>query len=114
MSQWLERNRGAIEDVLDDDERLVDADRVIASRRRSVRHVPRVGFVLAVTDRRLVALKASPLLARPQHVLASWTYDEGAALSPARLGRVQLVLPDRYVVTLRPFGPRSVTHLARR
>ena len=111
---WFDRQRAVIEPLLDPGETLLDADRVIAARRRSARQVPSVGFVLAVTDRRLVALKASPWLARPTSVLTSWDYDEGATLAAAPLGRLRLVLPDRTVVTLRPLGLRGVSHLARR
>lgn len=114
MTAWADRHRATIERALEPGEELRDAERVLALRRRSVTQVPRVGFVLAVTDRRLVALKASPLLARPQRVITSWTYADGATLAPAALGRLRLVLPDRTVVTLRPYGPRSVSHLARR
>ena len=111
---WLDQQRATIEALLEPDEALHNADRVIAARRRSARQVPPVGFVLAVTDRRLVALKASTWLARPVAVLTSWDYDEGATLAAAPLGRLRLVLPDRSIVTLRPLGLRSVSHLARR
>ncbi len=114
VTRWAHRHRTAIALALEQGEQLVDADRVIATQRRRARgtSVPRVGFVLVVTDRRLVALKASRGLARPGRVIADWTYDSGASLASAPLGRVRLVLPDRTVVTLRPYGPRSVAHLA--
>jgi hypothetical protein len=112
VTRWLETHRATITSLLEPGETLRDADRVIAAHRRSVRHVPRVGFVLAVTDRRLVALKASAWLARPERVVMSWAYDDGARLASAAMGRLRLVLPDRSVVTLRAFGLHRITHLA--
>ncbi len=114
VASWAERHRAAIETALDAGEQLRDADRVIVTGRgKRSRAVPRRGFVLAVTDRRIVAFSASTWLARPGQVIAAWAYADGAALSRAPLGRVRLVLPDRSIVTLASYGLRSVSHLAR-
>ncbi len=98
---------------MDPGETLFDADRVIVGgRRRRPRGLPRGGFILAVTNRRFIALAASRWLAHPGEVLTTWSYDEGYALASAPFGRVHLVLPDRSVVTLRPYGGRRISHLA--
>jgi hypothetical protein len=101
--------------VLEPGETLRDADRamVVHRRRRAAAALPRFGFVLVVTDRRFVVVRASRWLARPGAVIASWPFDEGYTLGPGSrlLGRVHLVLPDHAVITLRPFGGRSLAHL---
>lgn len=114
VTSWLDRHRDTLASLLEPGETLLDADRVLPRRRTQSTRVPRAGFVLVVTDRRFVAVSATTWLARPRAVVTSWAYDDGATLTPAGLGRVRLVLPDRSIVTLRPYGPRSVTHLARR
>jgi hypothetical protein len=117
VNGWATRHRAILEAVLDNGEELRAADRVIvrARRRRRPSDMPRAGFVLAVTDKRLIAFTGSRWLTRPQRVVASWPFVEGYKLAPASalsLGRVHLVLPDRSVVTLAPFGGRSLAHLA--
>jgi hypothetical protein len=115
VTRWLERHRDVISARLDPGESLVVAAGVIATgrRRRRSSGVPTRGFILAVTDRRLVALRASTWRARPGEVLDAWTFDEGAVLARGMFGRIRLVLPDRSVITLAPFGTWSVRHLAR-
>ncbi|HUR76391.1 MAG TPA: hypothetical protein VMZ22_00455 [Acidimicrobiales bacterium] len=119
MNTWAQRHRDALEAALDDGEELVAAERVIAPgrRRRRPRDFPRGGFVFVVTNRRYIALEASRWLARPGPVIASWPFEAGYALgagSPWTSGRVHLVLPDRSVVTLAPYGGRSLGHLLAR
>ena len=108
-----DRHESVVAGVLEPGETLRAWAGAIASRRRRRgRDVPSRGFVLVVTDRRLIAVGASTWLARPTGiVLTSWAYDDGATLSPARFGRARLVLPDRTVVTLAPFGGWSLKRL---
>lgn len=116
MNAWAQRHRAALEAALEDGETLRAADRVITTgRRRRPANMPRTGFVLVVTDRRLIALAASRWMARPRHLLESWRYEDGYKLAAGArwtFGRVHLVLPDRNVITLRPFGGRRLNHLA--
>ena len=116
MNAWALRHRAALEAALEDGETLRAAERVIATgRRRASRDVPKYGFVLVVTDRRLIALAASRWLARPGPVVESWPYAAGyklAARSRWTFGRIHLLLPNRNVVTLRPYGGRRLNHLA--
>jgi hypothetical protein len=110
---WLERHRSALDAALEPGETLVAAGGAIVSRRRHRVHgLPRKGFVLAVTDRRIVAFTASTWRATPGVLITSWSFDEGARLVPAALGRARLVLPDRSVVSLSPFGGWSLRPLA--
>jgi hypothetical protein len=91
---------------------LAAAGAIVSRRRRRSGVLPRKGFVLAVTDRRLVVFAASTWRVEPGEIIASWTKHEGARLVPAALGRARLVLPDRSVVTLAPFGGWSLRRLA--
>lgn len=114
MSQWFSRHRAEIDAQVRDHGPVRGAERVIATGRRRLGGsvVPRTGFVLAVTDGALVALRASPWLARPGAPIATWELDAGARVARSRLGRLHLVLPDRTVVTLRPYGFGRIAHLA--
>lgn len=113
MNSWAQRHLTELEAAAG--QPVLAAERVIKSaRRRGHQHVPATGFILAVTATELVALRASPFLSRPRHVFARWRFDEGTTLVAAPLGRLRLVMPDRSVITLRPYGTRSVTHLAER
>jgi hypothetical protein len=114
MNRWATIHEEAFRALLEPGEELRGAERVIVAglARRRRRDFPRSGFVLAVTDRRVISVAASRWLARPGLALASWRWEEGVALRASRLGRLHLVLPDRSVVTLRPFGLRSIAHLA--
>ncbi|MBA2355797.1 MAG: hypothetical protein H0V80_14160 [Acidobacteria bacterium] len=114
MNAWAQRHREALESALEHDETLRGAERVMATnRRRASRSLPRGGFVIGVTDRRIVIWRSSTWLSRPLDVATSWTFHEGVALAAAPLGRLRLLLPDRSIVTLRRFGGRSLRHLAR-
>jgi hypothetical protein len=107
------RDYASLQAALEPGESLRAAAGAIVSRRRRRRDaLPRRGFVLAVTDRRLVVFTASTWRATPGEVVTSWTYDEGARLVPAALGRARLVLPDRSIVMLSPFGGWSLRPLA--
>ena len=111
---WIERHRAALQATLEDGETLLDADRVTVSRRRRVpRALPQRAFILGVTERRIVAWRASTWLARPLEIAASWNHSEGVALSSAPLGRLHFLLPDRTIITLRPYGGRNIKRLAR-
>ncbi len=114
MNAWAQRHREALESALEDGETLHGAERVVAAkRRRPDRRLPRGGFVIGVTDRRIVIWRSSTWLSRPLDVVRSWSLHEGVTLSAAPLGRLHLLLPDRSVVTLRSFGGRSIRPLAR-
>jgi hypothetical protein len=109
---WLDRHRSALEAALEPGEKFVAAaGAIVTRRRRRAGGLPRRGFVLAATDRRLIAFAASTWRAAPGEILASWSYDEGARLVPAALGRARLVLPDRSIVLLSPFGGWSLRPL---
>ncbi len=113
VTRWFSRHRGALEGDLGPGEQLLDADRVRVSRpRRSPRSLPRGGFILGVTDRRIAMWTASTWLARPEALAISWSYDEGIVLARAPLGRLRLLLPDRTIVTLNSYGSWSIRHLA--
>ncbi|HVV36087.1 MAG TPA: hypothetical protein VHC63_05740 [Acidimicrobiales bacterium] len=108
MSRYAE-----LAERLEPGERLMAAAGAIVNRRRRRGGaLPHGAFVLAVTDRRLVAFAGSPWRVHPGALLASWAYDEGARLVAAPLGRARLVLPDRSVVTLGPYGRWSLRPLA--
>ena len=110
---WIERHRDDLERGLEPGEQLRDADRVRVSRpRRIPRPLPPGGFILGVTDRRLVVWNATTWLTRPLDIATSWYHEEGVALSRGTLGRLHLLLPDRTIVTLRAYGSWSVRHLA--
>ena len=118
MNRWATSHEDALRTLLEPGEELRGAERVIlgARDRRKQRNLPRSGFVLVVTDERVIAAEASFWLARPGLVIASWRYDEGAKLAPAGVwlwGRLRLLLPDRSVITLRPYGLRAIAHLAK-
>jgi hypothetical protein len=101
----IDRHRKRLEAALEPGETLFDAaGAIVGRRRRRGGPLPKGAFILAVTDRRLVAFAAAAWRLAPGDVITSWRYDDGARLGRAPLGRVRLVLPDRSVVTLSPFG----------
>jgi hypothetical protein len=88
------------------------AGAIVARRRRRASGLPRRGFILAVTDKRLVAFEASTWRVTPLNIITSWSFDDGVRLVPAPLGRARLLLPDRSVVTLAPYGGWTLRRLA--
>jgi hypothetical protein len=116
-NEWARHHEDELLALLDAGEELWGAERVMVAgraRRTAPHGLPRGGFVLVVTSRRVLALSASRWLARPGQVVAAWTYDEGIKLTPgsAVLDRLRMVMPDRSIVTLRPYGVRTIRHLA--
>src|SRR4051794_18193026 len=117
---WAQRHRQRLEADLDDGEVLVDADRALltrvdvvsldagsagaitklggrrggtalrAARKRNV-DLPARGFVLVVTDRRLLVWRATTWLAHPADVVLSWPRSRivsvrtGRRVGPSRL-----------------------------
>jgi len=67
--------------------------------------------VIGVTDQRVLIWRASTWLARPLNVVTSWSFNDGVTVAAAPLGRLRLLLPDRSIVTLRPYGGRSLHDL---
>jgi len=102
VNRWAHRHEAALTAALESGEVLLAADRAVAPRRRrATRALPRSGFVIGITNHRILIWRGS-----------TWLTRDGAALGAAPLGRVHLLLPDRTVVSLRPYGGRTLRHLA--
>jgi hypothetical protein len=109
----LDRHRMRLEAALEPGENLRDAaGAIVGRRRRRGGRLPKGAFILAVTDQRLVAFATTAWRLEPGDVVTCWRYDDGARLGRAPFGRLRLVLPDRSVVTLAPFGGWSLGRLA--
>jgi hypothetical protein len=143
MHPWAQRHRGRLEEALDEGEVLLDADRTLlarvdsvsleagsagtltklgtrrggaalrAARKREV-DLPGRGFVLAVTDRRIVVWRATPWLARPEDVALSWPRARVVSVRSGRrmVSRLSVLLDDGTLLVLRPYGGRRIDHLA--
>jgi hypothetical protein len=109
----LERHRELLAERLESGELLIDAAGAIVSRRRRRGgYLPKGAFILAVTDRRVVLFAATAWRLNPGIVITSWSFDDGVRLVRAPFGRLRVVLPDRSVLTLAPFGGWSLMRLA--
>jgi len=141
---WAQRHRQRLDAALDDGEVLVDADRTLlarvdvvsldagsagavtklggrrggtalrAARQRNV-DLPARGFVLAITDRRVLVWRATTWLARPAEVVLSWPRARVVSVRAGRrvgTSRLHVLLDDGTLLVLRPYGSRRIDHLA--
>jgi hypothetical protein len=144
VNRWAERHREELEAALEAGEVLIAADRVMlsstaaielegrtpgqterlggrrggaavrAARKRGV-NLPGRGFVLVVTDRRVVVLTSSTWLARPVAEATAFPRTRVVSIvAGARVGpsRVRVLLDDGTLLVLRPYGGRRIDHLA--
>lgn len=146
MNRWARRHIERLEEGLDEGEVLLGGNRVVlvsassvatwgkapatsVATRRLSPHSMRLGFarrlgfplpgwifVLGVSSRRVLVWRATPVLAKPGTLAASWPLDEIAAVRALRrvgATRLSIVLTDGAMLVVQALWSRRIADLAR-